>query len=301
MQKTTEDIHLTEVDRNHTIFLLSYGYDLGPLKQSIERVGLINPPVVRKDPDKGLQIVCGSRRVAALAELSDSSFPCQIIPAGTGDEECFLLNLYDNASHRVFNPIEKSMAIKGLQRFYPEEKIARDFLPLLDLQPHKTQLEVFKPLCTLEGRIKDAVVAGTIEVRTALELARMDPESRQQVSSLLITLRLSVSKQAALTEYISEIALRENISREDVVNNQQIQSALVDEQLNLPQKAETIIRYLRGRRYPRLTEKERAFKQQLKDCKLPRDVQFTPPPHFEGNRYCLTLHFSSLKQLREQL
>lgn len=301
MQKTTEDIHLTEIDRNHTTFLLSYGYDLGPLKQSLDRVGLINPPVVRKDPDKGLQIICGSKRVAALGELSVSSFPCRIVPSGTGDEECLLLNLYDNASLRVFNPIEKSMAIQGLQRFYPEEKIAQDFLPLLDLHPHKTQLELFKPLCSLEGRVKDAVVAGTIDVRTALELARMDPESRQPLSSLLIELRLSVSKQAALIEYISEIALRENVSRDDVMHNQQIQSVLEAEQLNLPQKADTIIRYLRGRRYPQLTEKERAFKQQLKDFKLPRDVQFTPPPYFEGNRYCLTLHFASLKQLREQL
>jgi len=301
MNQTTEDIHLTEIDRNQTTFLLSYGYDLGSLKQSIDRAGLINPPVVRKKPDRGFQIICGFKRVAALGELSVSSFPCRIVPAGTGDEECFLLNLYDNASHRVFNPIEKSMAIKGLQSFYPEEKIAKDFLPLLNLHPHKTQLEIFKPLCTLESRVKDAVVAGTIDVRTALELARMDPESRQTLSSLLIALRLSVSKQAALIEYISEIVLRENLSREDVVQNQQIQSVLGDEHLNLPQKADTIIRYLRARRYPRLTEKEKAFKQTLKDVKLPRDVQFTPPPYFEGNRYCLTLHFTSLKQLREQL
>ena len=54
MNQTTEHIHLTEIDRNHTAFLMSYGYDLGPLKQSIDRAGLINPPVVRKKPDPGL-------------------------------------------------------------------------------------------------------------------------------------------------------------------------------------------------------------------------------------------------------
>jgi hypothetical protein len=301
MNQTTEDIQLTEIDRNQTTFLMSYGYDLGPLKQSIDHAGLINPPVVSKKPDGGFQIICGFKRVAALGELSVSSFPCRIVPAGTGEEECFLLNLYDNVSHRVFNPIEKSMAIQGLQNFYPEEKIAKDFLPLLNLHPHKTQLELFKPLCTLENRVKDAVVAKTIDVHTALELARMDFESRQAVSSLLIALRLSVSKQTALIEYISEIALRETLSRENVVHNQQIQSVLGDEHLNLPQKADTIIRYLRGRRYPQLTAKEKAFKQTRKDLKLPRDVQLTPPPYFEGNRYCLTLHFTSLKQLREQL
>ena len=301
MKQTTETIQLTEIDRSDTAFLLSYGYDLGLLKRSIDHGGVINPPVVRKKPDDSFQIICGYRRVAVLTELSVSSLPCRIIPAGTGDKECFLLNLYDNVSHRIFNPIEKSMAIQGLQKFYPEEKIIKDFLPLLNVNPHKTQLEMFRPLCTLEGSLKNAVVTGTVEVHTALRLIQMDPESREACSSLLRALRLSVSKQAALVEYISEIALRENISREDVVHSPRIRSVLEDEHVNLPQKADAIIRYLRERRYPQLTGKEKAFKQKLREFKLPSDVQFTPPAYFEGNRYCLTLHFASLKQLRDQL
>jgi len=300
MRQVTKDIDLKNIDRNDTLFLLSYGYDLGPLKDSINRIGVINPPLVRQKSDTTYQIICGYKRVHALSALGAASTQCTIVSPATGDEESFLLSFYDTVSHRELNPIEKSMAIIRLLNYFSEEKVVSDFLPLLKLQPHSTQLETFKPLSTLEPTIKDALLAGTVDVRAALELARMDPESRQTLSSLLIILRLSVSKQAALIEYISEIALRENLSREDVVHNQQIQSVLGDEHLNLPQKADTIIRYLRARRYPQLTGKEKAFKQTLKDFKLPRDVQFTPPPAFEGNRYCLTLHFTSLKQLREQ-
>ncbi|MDX1779667.1 MAG: ParB N-terminal domain-containing protein, partial [Thermodesulfobacteriota bacterium] len=141
MKRTTDTIQLTEIDRNDTAFLLSYGYDLNLLKQSLERAGLINPPVVRKKPGGGFQIICGYKRIEALAELQAPSFPCRIVPAGTGDEDCLLLNLYDNISHRLFNPVEKSMTIQRLQTFYPEEKIITDFLPLLKVNPHKSQLE----------------------------------------------------------------------------------------------------------------------------------------------------------------
>jgi ParB family chromosome partitioning protein len=301
MKQTTETIRLTEIDHNDKAFLLSYGYDLKTLKQSLDRVGLINPPVVREKPGDGFQIICGYRRVEALAGLAVSSFPCRILPPGTGDKECLLLNFYDNISHRVFNPIEKSMTIQRLEKFYPEEKIIRDFLPLLEVNPHKSQLGMFKPLCVLENRIKNAVVAGVIDLHTAGKLARMDPENREVLNGLLSILRLSVSKQAALIEYISEIALRENISKEEVAGNPRIQSLLADHHLNLPQKADAILGYLRERRYPQLTTKEKTFKQQRKGFKLPADVQFNPPPNFEGNRYCLTIHFASVQQLREQL
>ena len=301
MEPTIATIRLTEIDRKNTTFLISYGYDLEPLKQSIERAGLINPPVVRKGTDGSFQIICGYKRIEALAELPVPSFPCRIVPVGTGDEDCLLLNLYDNISHRVFNPIEKSMTIQRLQTFYPEEKIITDFLPLLKVNPHKSQLEIFRPLYTLEKSIKDAVVAGVIEVHTAVKLAQMDPENRQALSSLLITLRLSVSKQAALMEYISEIALRENISRGEVAGSSGIGSFLGNEHLNLPQKADSILRYLRERRYPQLTNKEKTFKQHCKEFKLPSDVRFTSPPNFEGNCYGLTLHFTSVQRLREQL
>lgn len=301
MKLTTDSIQLREIDRNDTEFLLSYGYDLKPLKQSLDRAGLINPPVLRNKAGSGFQIVCGFRRVEALAGLSVSSFPCRILPPGIDEKECLLLNLYDNISHRVFNPIEKSMTIQRLETFFPEEKIIADFLPLLEVNPHKSQLEMFRPLCTLENSIKDAVVAGVIDLHTAFKLAPMDAQNRETLKSLLIILRLSVSKQAALIEYICEIALRENISGKDVVTNSGIQSVLEDEHLNLPQKADAILRYLRERRYPQLTAKEKAFKQHCKELKLPSDVQFIPPPNFEGNRYCLTLHFASVQQLREQL
>ena len=139
----TRKIYLNQLDVKDKTFLLSYGYDIQPLKESIGRVGLINPPIVRKKSDDAYQIVCGYKRALALKQLGVSSLQCAVLPDQRTDDECLLLNIYDNVSHRELNPIEKSIAINKLKTYYTEEDIVHNFLPALKLQPHITQLNVF--------------------------------------------------------------------------------------------------------------------------------------------------------------
>jgi len=301
MKQVTKRIDLKNIDHNDRLFLLSYGYNLGPLKDSIKQIGVINPPLVRQESDTTYQIICGYKRVHALRELGVASTYCTIVFPATGDAESFLLSFYDNVSHREFNSIEKSMAITRLLNYFSEEKIVSDFLPLLKLQPHSTQLETLKPLSTLASAIKDAILAGTIDVRTALKLALLDRLSREACSRLIITLRLSLSKQTALMEYVSESALRENLSIGEVINSPHIRFILEDERLNLPQKGEAVMSFLRKRRFPQLTAKEEEFKQGLRKLRLPPDVCLKHPPFFEGNTYSLTFHFTSVNALRKRL
>jgi ParB-like chromosome segregation protein Spo0J len=301
MKQVTKRIYLKNIDCKDTLFLLSYGYNLGPLKDSINQIGVINPPLVRQKSDTTYQIICGYKRVHALRELGVASTACTIVSPTTGEEESFLLSFYDNVSHRELNPIEKSMAINRLLSYFSEEKIVSDFLPLLTLQPHNTQLETLKPLSTLARAIKDAILAGTIDVRTALKLSLLDRVSREACSRLIITLRLSLSKQTALMEYVSESALRENLSIGEVINSPHIRFIIDDERLNLPQKGEAVMSFLRKRRFPQLTAKEEEFKQGLRKLRLSPDVCLKHPPFFEGNTYSLIFHFTSVNALRKRL
>jgi len=301
MKRVTKRIDLKNIDSNDTLFLVSYGYDLVRLKDSINRIGVINPPLVRQKSDTTYQIVCGHQRVHALKELGVASTHCTIVAPATGDAESLLVSFHDNVSHREFNPIEQSMAITKLLNYFSEEKVVSDFLPLLKIQPHSTQLETLKPLTTLGSAIKDAILAGTIDVRSAVKLALFNRASRAACSKLLMTLRLSLSKQTALLEYVSESALRENLSIDKIINSTQIRFVLEDERLNLPQKGEAIISLLRKRRFPQLTAKEEEFKQGLKKLRLPPDVCLKHPPSFEGNTYSLTFRFTSVKVLEKRL
>jgi ParB family chromosome partitioning protein len=294
-------VDLRAIDLDDASFRLSCGFDLEPLKASIRRVGLINPPVLRKRPDGCYQIVCGYRRIGALRELGVSSAACQLVPSETSDEACLLLSLYDNISHRELNPIEKSMALHRLLSYYGEEKIVRDFLPLLKLQPHTTQFRTYQPLCLLDKEIRDALLQDIIDVRTALRLAQLDPESRECLAQLLVDLRLSVSKQAEVITAVTEIGLQDGLSTSDVTGDPAVQSILAHDTLNRPQKGDAVLRLLREKRYPRLTAKEKQVKGALGKVKFPPGVAITPPPFFEEDRYCLSVCFTGWQELRERL
>jgi len=301
MNVTTRSVQLKNIDLRDKTFLLSYFYDLKPLKQSIKRVGLLNPPVVRKKATTSYQIICGFKRIRTLKELGVSSITCSTVPPKTSDRGSLLLSLYDNVSHRELNPIEKSMAINKLQNHYPEERIVHDFLPVLKLQPHISQLKSFKPLCRLERGLKDGILKGKISEQTALQLSQMDRVGRRVLGKLFVTLRLSVSKQAEIIECVSEIALRENLVLEKVINIPKMKSILDDKRLNQPQKGEAVRNYLRERRYPQLTEKEREFTRNLKQLRLHPHIHLKPSSFFEGNHYNLSLRFNSLKDLKKRL
>ncbi len=294
-------VRLNMLDLDDASFRLSYGFDLEPLKDSIRHVGLINPPVLRLRPDDRYQIVCGYRRIFAMRELGAASAECKMVPPESSDEACLLLSLHDNISHRELNPIEKSLALNRLLSYYSEENIVSDFLPLLKLQPHSTQFKAYQPLCLLDREIRDAVVAGIIDVQSALSLARLDPDARKCLAHLLVNLRLSVSKQAEVITSVMEIGLRDGVSPQAVTGDPAIQALLKNDKLNRPQKGDAVLRFLREKRYPLLTAKEKQVKDRLGALQLPRGVSIAPPPFFEDNRYCLSVHFTGWKELKERL
>jgi ParB family chromosome partitioning protein len=185
--------------------------------------------------------------------------------------------------------------------YYSEEKIVRDFLPLLKLQPHRTQFRAYQPLCLLDREIRDTVVAGIIDVHSALSLARLDPATRECLAHLLISLRLSVSKQAEVITSVMEIGLRDGVPPQAVTGDPAIQAILKNDKLNRPQKGDAVLRLLREKRYPRLTAKEKQVKGMLSKIRLPRGASITPPPFFEDNRYCLFVYFTGWQELKERL
>jgi ParB family chromosome partitioning protein len=301
MNYLSENIPLEDIDLDDASFRLSYGFDLEPLKDSIRHVGLINPPVLRQRPDDRYQIICGYKRIRALQELGVSSAACQLVPPETSDEACLLLSLYDNCAHRELNPIEMSLALNRLLSCYSEERIVSDFLPLLKLQPHITQFRAYQPLCLLDREIRDAVIEGIIDVHSALSLARLDPDARECLEHLLVSLRLSVSKQAEVITSIVEIGLRDGVLPRTVVGDPAIQSILTNDTLNRPQKGDAVLRLLREKRYPLLTAKEKQVRGMLSTIKFPRGASIAPPPFFEDNRYCLSVYFTGWPELKERL
>jgi len=66
---TPQPVLLSNIDDSPGPCCMSFGFDLNPLIQSIERVGLINPPLLKRDNHGSITIITGYRRIKALKSL----------------------------------------------------------------------------------------------------------------------------------------------------------------------------------------------------------------------------------------
>ncbi|MEM7179541.1 MAG: ParB/RepB/Spo0J family partition protein [Spirochaetota bacterium] len=90
-----------------------FGLDtIGDLLQSIERLGLIEPIVVRREGDR-YQIIAGERRYRAVKKLGWQEIPAVVTDADP--DMCYEMALAENEKRKNLNPWEVGRAIKFLR------------------------------------------------------------------------------------------------------------------------------------------------------------------------------------------
>ncbi|MFH2013295.1 MAG: ParB/RepB/Spo0J family partition protein [Pseudomonadota bacterium] len=301
MDMEYKQLDIKSIDLTDTTFVMTYGFTLTRLKESIEKAGVLNPPLVRKKSGEQFSVVCGYKRVLASRETGIEELRCAVIPQDTEDRDTLLISLYDNIAHRVFNPIEKSIAISKLQKYYSDEDIVKRYLPLLGLSPHLSLLDRIKPLSSLDAKIKDAVVDGRIDEGAAIKLLNFSKEDIEPIFQILSTLRFSKNKQIEIIDTLFDITRRDDCSTSSMLDANEIKEILTDTNLNIPQKGSRVRYFLRKLRYPRITEAENDFLEMKGKLNLEDKIKLTPPPSFEGDRYGIEFQFENMEDMEEKL
>ncbi len=295
------DIIPINLDRLNVIdsgpFSMSYAFDLGPLRMSIRKVGLINPPVVRKNSQGGIDIVTGFRRVETMKSLGLSEIPCRFVQDTTPSLKCLHLNLYDNLAVRTLNDVEVSMALNRLVRLVPQEEILARYMPLLNLRPRISLFHYYTTLENLEPSIKDGIAKKNISPQTVRALQDKEHDTRIMLMAWISDLKLNFNQQKQFIEYIEDICIKENVDLSDLYKDTAGLKTVREQDMNSPQKAKRVLEYLRSRRFPRLSRTEKLFQSRVSKMKLPKGVSIRHPPHFEGSNYLLEITFKDGENL----
>jgi ParB-like chromosome segregation protein Spo0J len=290
MQATMKTVPLDAIQRQDKTYVITSGRSVGQLIESIRAIGIINPPhLVFSTTSGSYQIVCGFRRIEALAQLGYPQVQASVFEPPADERELLLFALQDNIGHRDFNPIEQAEAVSRLCRYFGPDEVARIYLPLLGLPATMRAVEESLALGKADGELKQAVAQGIIHPRTALRLAEMQPGDRNALFGLLTSANLSASKQSEIIEACEDLARREQIPIAAVVQDQAVRSVLRHEKLTSSQKGDQIRHWLRGRRFPRLASCEQRFARARRELRLPVNMQLQPPPFFEGTTYRLQI------------
>lgn len=281
-------------------YIMSYGFNLDVLCESIEKAGLINPPLVARNQGGDFDVVSGYRRILALKALGKHETLCHdVTTVLASPKERFLAAFYENLATRKFNDVEKAIILHKLQAHAGTEEILISFMPLLSLPSHEGTLKFYLKLLTMEESIQKAVAVEQIPIKVAKALVEMEKVIRGVVFQWISILKLNLNQQLRFIEYIDDIRIRDGVAAPELFSEKTFLIILENQRLNNPQKAKAVLELLRARRFPRLVQAQQAIERAVSTISMPSETSIHYDPFMEDPFYHLEIKFRSGKGLRE--
>ena len=296
--KDLQAIDLSSIDFEDGTFRITTQTEVRELVVVIQQLGLMHPPIV-KQYDTRYRIISGFRRIAACRLMGWSRVPAFILNPDTPDDICALIAIADNSFQRPLNLVEISRSLNLLSCYFKEEKLQLKFASLLGLSEHRTHIKKIEKIFHLPEPIQDAILSETISLAVALDLAaamdstELEPDTGVALVKLFEQLGIGINKQRQLMVLLREIALRENITVQQLLGHKAMRKILDSSELDRVQKSRQIKSFLQQRRYPTIARTAKKFEAQVKKLKLGNSATLAPPRDFEGTTYTLTLRFDS--------
>jgi len=301
--KTAQMIPLQQIDLSDDTFSVNYLPDLQKLRSSIEKVGLIQPVILRKKSG-GYQIVCGFRRISIMKELGKSEIESKVFEEKEMDEfQFFSLSLHENLTTRGFNTVEKAIALdKLIHRFQINPYILlQTFLPLFLLEPNEKILNTFLSLAQMEEETKAYVLREEVSRSNIRKFATLDPDDRIAILSLISSLKLGENRLREILTLLEEISRRNQNRVREIVQRPEIQAVLSQKELTPSQKTERVKKILVDLRYPKMHQLEEEFEKKKKGLNLPSSVTLHHQPFFEGRGLRVQFQFETMEEYQAVL
>jgi len=292
-------LDIKEFNETSGPFCMSFGFDIKKIIFSIEKIGLVNKPYVRRNKEGFLDIITGYRRIMALKALGWDRVPCvDLTDSGLSDTNFLILNLYDNLCTRSFNDVEKCMIINRLLLHFSIEEIYGNYMNLLNISSRR-EVDILTKINGFTGAAKDIIANRSIPIKTIESLIDLKDPSPSIILKWIDILKLSFNQQILFIDYIIDISIKEEIDIQKLLNENIFVEFIMEDGQNIPQKAKKFIDLLRARKLPILTRNEKVFARQISDLDLPKGVRIKHTPFFEGPDYLLEISFMNGKRLKD--
>jgi ParB family chromosome partitioning protein len=298
MDCNTETIQLTDIDDNDRLFNITTRTDVDDLITTINAIGIVRAPVVLKVEGRFVTI-SGFRRIDAWRKLNRRTLSVLVMKEGTSSLEAAQIAVADNAFERELNIIEQANACRLLSDFSPNQTAFNQACRSSGLPVNDDLIGKLQQVANFPNFLKQAILAETVSLPTALILAALPTAIGAVLSSLFNDLKIGINKQKELLTHITEIAAREDIAIDRLVNEKPIQDILYSGDADRAARAARIRLYLKRRRYPEMSKVEDDFASHLNMLALPASMTLLPPKHFEGSQYTVSIRFANKQELRE--
>ncbi len=296
-----ESIPLIDIDLEDRLTDFSLGPVSGALLRSIKAIGVTHP-VMLVPANKRYRIACGHRRAGVSSQLGNIEIPAQILDTSTNEETMLSVNLAENQAHRKYTDVEKGLILEKLRHAGASpDDIIRKYMPMLELERSKKLLDDYSGVKQLSQKLRTLLHEGNIPLRTFSIFFRWNAKNLTAVEHLFAVLHPGANKWKDLLEWIDETATRDEIAPAEVIETEEIQSALCADGLAPNVRYERVRLALHSRRYPMLNDLRKRLARALDELKLDDRTRVHIQDSFESDEIRIELKFQTREQLVGQV
>ena len=290
-----EAVQLKALDFHDKTFLISSPDDDTSIQNSIEELGVINPPSLRRNGDK-YQIICGWRRIKACQQLGyDEILSIVYEMDELSDDDCLKFVLYEN--QRRLNEIDKAELILKYKRLCDlnDNDLIQKVLPLIGIGATRKNLERYMSLTGLESEIKEACYTERISLEQVLSLSEVDGDKRLEILRRILTrFKFNNNETRETIRDLAAVASRDKLSIGRIIDR-------ISSEIGGSGGKNEFRHSLRKMRHPTLSKVEENYNTCLSAFNLPKGITLYRSPFFEGNDLEIRLTFGTSDTLSELL
>ena len=272
------------------------------LLHSISDFGMLHPPLLLEKQDRSLIVLSGRRRIEAYLQISraQKSLPALIIssdednPNPANSPYLFTLLLQHQLLGGSLSIIEQAVFFRKASLTLKEEDVL-NLLPVLGMKAKPHIPGELIALLDLEPAVQIGLHRGIITQRSGKTLSRFSQADQKQLAELIEQFQFGGSKQQKMIDRFFQLSKREQISVEILLS--QWREKEKDKQLNGPQRASSLLRWLDRQCQPSLTQAEEEFRKFCSRLQLPVGVQIDHTLSFEDEQVTLRMNFGSKEEL----
>jgi ParB/RepB/Spo0J family partition protein len=155
-------------------------YDIKELAANIAKVGVLQPVILRQDPDGGYILVAGHRRVRAAIEAGLKIIPGRVLDLN--EEQAREVQTLENLQREALNPMDEAQAFKQLldNGGYNVKALAE--------RVDKSETYVYRAisLLSLPEDVRDAIRDGRITPAHGHQLLRVPADKREEAAEEML-------------------------------------------------------------------------------------------------------------------
>ena len=297
MRFKQNSVNLSQIDFSNDAFRITTEKQVDDLMHSITHIGILHLPLLLKN-ESTYTIISGFRRIEACRRLNWSKLEAMVLDPDTIRLKCVKYAITDNAFQRPLNLIEKSKSIEMMSDFFKDINRLSEELEVLGLSEHPSMIKKLKGICHLPEPFQNSILSNTISLPMVLELAGMAEDDAKALIVLFNTLKLGLNTQREIVILVKEIAIREDKSILQVIEELDINKTLTNEDLDKNQKVHKIRICLKQRRFPTIAIIEKSYEKYHQKLNLDKRFKLIQPTNFESPTYTLQLSFNNMTQLK---